>query len=1152
MASLLLEQQEKLRRVVDDWRLQSRDLLSDLHGSSGSFSSYNATSSSSDPIHLHVELTDDLEDLSSVIESDNAGVSKFLIALSHDCLEISRLSQLANKNLYQQLFLFGHRWGPQEVLLEGEPQKAFGESLSLFVQLYGIVDELTHVLVNLLQQLHAVYSNYDRSTRPMSSFKTINLRTVLESLGEGLSVLILLDEIVRQNGNIRSHISLFARMLSQVKIDVETFGIALDDLDFLDQVVENLQRLFTHGFFQRLVQADSPFSTRLTLVKSNRKLLDAFSSCFYDGCSETLLRLDSWKELPTDRLKIIYVLALFLFSLHVSGEAPNKKLFKLLEDLLEKLPLIFVGGRKVLLFGILQTKYPPGLSAWLSTVEASKDFNLIQKNFLIRLNELYLRDLEVIRDALSCWAVSFQSSIHPLTEVQNEEWLRLLLKQIMQGIILADRLHVLVVSMLDLHASLEVPLKRERVKSLCHMIVSLKVIGNIFQMRGSSIVQSFPHIMNIIQSDIEGLILPFKVKLQSELAKGTQASKLGLFNSLSRGGRDMDTKLMDSLSLVLVSLQMLGGGGSTKRQLIFSVAQDALQSIGHLDIDFLRIRRLMSKFRIISNFQSIVSESVDCSFLYWRREMAQTWLSMIYGDNSKSTWIQFILDAFSDGLRLLKLCNVDKLTLKSYEQDIENALRNEIITPLCRDIEADLRLHVHSTHLKGSVFINPTKTGVRNLSWFVRMKPLIFPFKFIDVKLLVEVYLNFAFYGHSVMPNYDHKIYSEMRHLGELKYGLELDALHHLERSSCPEFDIGRIFKKLVMYSERYSYIILKQVLIENDFDGDEHGKHLRIISADHVASYITDHGLKPLSLVSDLVLDFLNRMLMNLNELLQHDTLVDLSMSNIGFGTLNFSLQQGDLRYALGKLSIGDHESLQLEQVQSIVTRIGNVLGLLRITAAGFSYYLRNNSWSQARYSSDINFSECCKNLGFSDDAIVLGKVLDEALKNHRQDDIIKPLSFFISVTSQKLQNGSAGKFKDFFKVAIAVIANMVESGVHKEKLLLREGASNSVFNFDGFAMGVAFVLKVLGQDGSFVELSWFDSAKKKLDAVPVPEDVKRTSEKNMASGSGSSSFVLWRQSPSTSPEVNTNKGLNIRARYLNVLEHFECTLKIARTIMT
>ncbi|RWW00596.1 hypothetical protein BHE74_00042831 [Ensete ventricosum] len=82
---------------------------------------------------------------------------------------------------------------------------------------------------------------------------------------------------------------------------------------------------------------------------------------------------------------------------------------------------------------------------------------------------------------------------------------------------------------------LQVPIKRERLKSLCHMIVSLKVLGQTFQSRGPDMIRSLPHIINIIQVDIEQLILPSKYKLQAEVDKGSQMSKLGFLNSLARG-----------------------------------------------------------------------------------------------------------------------------------------------------------------------------------------------------------------------------------------------------------------------------------------------------------------------------------------------------------------------------------------------------------------------------------------------------------------------------------------------------------------------------------------------------------------------------------------------------------------------------------------
>lgn len=49
---------------------------------------------------------------------------------------------------------------------------------------------------------------------------------------------------------------------------------------------------------------------------------------------------------------------------------------------------------------------------------------------------------------------------------------------------------------------------------------------------------------------------------------------------------------------------------------------------------------------------------------------------VIFTSMNGNNLFRYVLDAFSDGLWLLKLCNVDKLTLKSYEQDIVNALRN--------------------------------------------------------------------------------------------------------------------------------------------------------------------------------------------------------------------------------------------------------------------------------------------------------------------------------------------------------------------------------------------------------------------------------------------------------------------------------------------
>ncbi|RRT46214.1 hypothetical protein B296_00018936, partial [Ensete ventricosum] len=237
------------RQVVDECLFRSNALLADLCGDPFDSASSLPVASGADPVRLHVEPVEHSH-LSLLLQSDNVAVSKFVMVLSYDCIEISNLSNLASRNLYRQLHLFGHRSSPQEVLLEGEPQKAFGESLPLFMQLCETTIRMRDVLGNLLQQLNSVYSLRDKNVRPLNSIKNLKLRTAFEALGEGLAVFLVLDEIIKQNAHIKSYLALFSRMLNKVKLDLDTFDINVEDLDLIDQVVGDVEKLLEVSFFQ--------------------------------------------------------------------------------------------------------------------------------------------------------------------------------------------------------------------------------------------------------------------------------------------------------------------------------------------------------------------------------------------------------------------------------------------------------------------------------------------------------------------------------------------------------------------------------------------------------------------------------------------------------------------------------------------------------------------------------------------------------------------------------------------------------------------------------------------------------------------------------------------------------------------------------------
>ena len=123
----------------------------------------------------------------------------------------------------------------------------------------------------------------------------------------------------------------FCRMLNKVKLEVDIFGITAEDLDFLDQVVSQLQKFLVVGLFQvnvynlssfvhfplftgiycfgwftcttptvsltrfilsqRLLQSESPLHATLEQVRCNKKFIDICSSCIHDALSEILPRL---------------------------------------------------------------------------------------------------------------------------------------------------------------------------------------------------------------------------------------------------------------------------------------------------------------------------------------------------------------------------------------------------------------------------------------------------------------------------------------------------------------------------------------------------------------------------------------------------------------------------------------------------------------------------------------------------------------------------------------------------------------------------------------------------------------------------------------------------------------------------------------------
>lgn len=114
-----------------------------------------------------------------------------------------------------------------------------------------------------------------------------------------------------------------------------------------------------------------------------------------------------------------------------------------------------------------------------------------------------------------------------------------------------------------------------------------------------------------------------------------------------------------------------------------------------------RLQMITGKLLRLANLQKDVITSCDTSFLYFQTALLDFIVSGIYALPTEANRIQYVMSAYEDGIRLCQAVLHQPLPpfFVNYRGVLRDALKTNVIQPLCRDIETDLRLHIHTKHL---------------------------------------------------------------------------------------------------------------------------------------------------------------------------------------------------------------------------------------------------------------------------------------------------------------------------------------------------------------------------------------------------------------------------------------------------------------------
>jgi len=1058
-----------------------------------------------DPVYMHLQPPEKV-DVQDLFTTDNELFNKVLTVLAVLCDEISEIKVTAQSNFYPAMIMFGQaKHGAEDVdLREGEEEQQMGRMLPFFQDLSNLVDRCNSIAVNVVHQLASLYHPMQKLWK--TTFKHVHLMPVYDSLGSLLEVLITLDAIVLDNPAIGAAWDQYKRMMQFVRAEPSRYGIDEERVRQFERLLVSLDQNVMSGAilsacveqdFEAPPSEDDQFEVH---VRSNKVFLEEMFYCIRDRFQVAANAIGTPTE-TNQRVQLVGVFGLYVLYRRLTppNVLPDAKFYRKLWAVQKKVPLVTLCTRVVWYASDFLLRHAPFATKKLEP----KDVPAFRRDHVKRLDENFPREVQACYLQSCAWLVGMESHITPASGASGDphRLMQLRGQLLLTGQLLAIRISNIVHTMMNLHLSLEVPLRKTSIAPLRECIEMLKAIERMFVRKSAVIGATMAMITKQYAASLHAIFRPLQAKL--EASKRFDDTKLDILAAVTV----MDATLRGSESMsptrqtvVALALRVVLISNMVKE----AQAEDALSKLW--------------KLTLCADWQRQLREACDCTFLYWSRELLPAFVGEIWDDNQRAPRLPYVLSAFSDCKALLSAAQHEadhSVFRAAYAKYVEDTVAEELITPLCAAIENDLRLHVHSVHLEHLAAPNPKRglggDGARTFGRYLSLPPIrLFGSELLHIRGRVQHYLEQTFYNLTTVALHDWKTYGEMKNLACEKYGLALAEAHLPMGSLDQGLDVLQIMRNIHVFVGRYNYNLNQQTFLERK--ADRGSKNLNAISVHSISSSIRTHGLGMMNTTVNYTFHFLSKKFNIFSQFLFDEYIKSYLARESRWFKKHKDSEQVDQRYPydhafqfnkdIRKLGVAKDGKSYMDQFRILITEVGNALGYVRMVRSAGMHYCSK----AVRYIPDLDdipkFEDLLAGTGGGDggDAedeskaaaaaapVGSGPAAEATVRSARNldkvlENLMKQFSdgvdyFKILVNVFRKSMASIEHLKNFHMIVPALCINFVESSLQAKDLMYKSHRNKeSYFSDDGFAMGVAYILAILDQGSSFDTLHWFET---------------------------------------------------------------------------